>query len=1132
MTSLGSREHWAPHLEVLIDLMMDSRQPMFVAAGPELLMIYNDAYGTMLSDKHPQAFGAPFRRVFADIIGQLEPSLQRVLAGAQEIMVDQHCTLPWRENMPEGWFTATWTPTRDEQGEVAGFVGIITETTDQHLMMVRLRANEDSQSFLLKLTDALRPPGDAAETSAEIQQVEDVAEGTWAPVERTRIETALRNSEARYRSLFETMGQGYIENELIRDANGRAVDYRTKMVNPQFERLTGVPADEAVGRTARELVKELDPAWLETYERVVRTGEPEQFEREEPAFGRWFNVQAYHLAGDRFAILYDDITDRKRAEAALRDNQAALAIELANTSLLRDLAIRSVTEGSEQALYDEILSAAISITQSQAGTVQVYEPETRSLALLVTRNFRSNMTEHFHRVDAASNTACGIALRTGQRTIIDFDDETDLACVMHVEAGYRSAQATPLLSRTGAPIGMLNTHWSEPQHRPTEQQLRYLDLLARQAADMIEQRDAQKALRESEERQAFLLKLTDVLRPMADPIAVQEAAAALLGRYLGASRTFYLEVELEAGVEYVVATRDFHQEDVPSVVGRYPRNSFGDYVGEAMRAGRTLSIADSEAHPGLTEAERGAYRSMVVRSFAVVSLIKDGKNVAGMVLHQVGARAWTPFEIGLLEETAERTWAAVERARAEAALRESEARFQQFADASAGALWIRDAATLKMEYVSPAISIIYGVEPETFLNGVEVWASSIVPEDRETALRHIEQAREGKAVVHEFRIQRANDLAFRWIRNTDFPLYDGRGLVERIGGIAEDVTEVRLAVEHQGVLLHELQHRVRNIMGIIRSIGNRSAGGAASVEDYRTTLEGRMLALARVQAVLTREANAGGSLRDIIKSEVAVQAHHQQQCELIGPDIMLSPKSVEVLTLAFHELSTNALKYGAFSIAEGRLVVRWAPFEKRGNQWLGIDWVEEGVPPGAPSGRRGYGSELIEARIPYELGGTGKIGFESDGAQCRIEFPLTYTESILETDSPMPTTMFGGTTDMTGAPDLTGRTILVVEDDYYLASDTAAALRGAGAKVLGPCPSEDAAMGMLNETAPSHAVLDLNLGGGGPEFRLARVLKQKGIPFIFLTGYDPEVIPLELTGVTRLQKPVPFKAIVEAVSQL
>lgn len=155
-----------------------------------------------------------------------------------------------------------------------------------------------------------------------------------------------------------------------------------------------------------------------------------------------------------------------------------------------------------------------------------------------------------------------------------------------------------------------------------------------------------------------------------------------------------------------------------------------------------------------------------------------------------------------------------------------------------------------------------------------------------------------------------------------------------------------------------------------------------------------------------------------------------------------------------------------------------------------------------------------------------------DGARCHIEFPLREAESILETDAPMPTKMYGGTVDMTGVANLSGKTILVVEDDYYVASDTASALRSAGAMVLGPCGTEEDAVHLLQEETPTAVVLDLNLGGGGPKFEIARQLIGRGIPFLFLTGHDPEVIPDELADVQRLQKPIALRDVVEAVSKL
>jgi DNA-binding response OmpR family regulator len=127
--------------------------------------------------------------------------------------------------------------------------------------------------------------------------------------------------------------------------------------------------------------------------------------------------------------------------------------------------------------------------------------------------------------------------------------------------------------------------------------------------------------------------------------------------------------------------------------------------------------------------------------------------------------------------------------------------------------------------------------------------------------------------------------------------------------------------------------------------------------------------------------------------------------------------------------------------------------------------------------------------------------------------------------------VFGGALDMTGEPDLSGHRILVVEDDYYLATDSARALRGAGAEVIGPCSSDEEARDALAKQRPDAALVDINLGPG-PTFKLAETLKDAGIPFVFVTGYDQNVIPAEFDTVERLEKPMQLRRVVGAVSKL
>ncbi|MBD1847028.1 GAF domain-containing protein [Cyanobacteria bacterium FACHB-63] len=176
--------------------------------------------------------------------------------------------------------------------------------------------------------------------------------------------------------------------------------------------------------------------------------------------------------------------ERARAEALVAD-------DLQNTQRLRELGERLVTEGDIQTLYQEILTTAITLTRADAGTVQIFDPATQDLLLLATQGFERNMIEYFYRVNVRSNTPCGMALKNGDRTFVNFNvperEDPDGSMRLHVEAGYRSAQSTPLMARSGNSIGMISTHWRKP-HQPSERELRFLDLLARQAADLIEQR--------------------------------------------------------------------------------------------------------------------------------------------------------------------------------------------------------------------------------------------------------------------------------------------------------------------------------------------------------------------------------------------------------------------------------------------------------------------------------------------------------------------------------------------------------------------------------------------------------------------------------------------------------------------
>ncbi|MBW9117373.1 PAS domain-containing protein [Rhizobium cauense] len=469
-----------------------------------------------------------------------------------------------------------------------------------------------------------------------------------------------------------------------------------------------------------------------------------------------------------------------------------------------------------------------------------------------------------------------------------------------------------------------------------------------------------------------------------------------------------------------------------------------------------------------------------------------------------------------------------ERARVEAALRESEERLRQFGEASQDILWIRDAETLQWEYLTPAFEAIYGLDREAALRGDNMvgWLELIVPEDRERAAANLQRVREGEWVTFEYRIQRPADGAIRWLRNTDFPIKDDAGRVVHIGGIGHDVTEIKeteqalaaaeqrqrallegipqlvwravdggnwtwaspqwteytgqreedshgfgwlepvhaddrdraktswsealetggfeveYRIRHAGtstyrwfhtratpvrnsqgtivewlgtstdvddirglhkrqeVLVAELQHRTRNLMGVIRSVADNTAQRSIDLGDFKRRFNDRLEALARVQGLLSRlNEHDRVTFDELIKGELGAMDGAVDRVLLEGPEgIRLRSSTVQTLAMALHELATNAVKYGALSQSSGELAVRWALQHSDGSDqpWLHIDWQERGVsmpPADAPPAGTGQGRELIENALPYQLKAKTTFALGTDGVRCTILIPVSTSAS-------------------------------------------------------------------------------------------------------------------------------------------
>ena len=197
------------------------------------------------------------------------------------------------------------------------------------------------------------------------------------------------------------------------------------------------------------------------------------------------------------------------------------------------------------------------------------------------------------------------------------------------------------------------------------------------------------------------------------------------------------------------------------------------------------------------------------------------------------------------------------------------------------------------------------------------------------------------------------------------------------------------AATRENLLAYELQHRVRNMLAVIRSILRRTHEGGASQDEFAEHFDGRLRAVTRYQVEIAGLRSGGIELEDMVRDELLeVNCVDGPNCTITGPPVRLSDKSAELIGLALHELATNAVKFGALYHG-GTLNVEWSLAGPPAEARLHIRWKETGVPLLAAAPRpRGFGQDLIEEALPYQLGATTSFDFRPGGFDCSIEFPL------------------------------------------------------------------------------------------------------------------------------------------------
>jgi two-component sensor histidine kinase len=406
----------------------------------------------------------------------------------------------------------------------------------------------------------------------------------------------------------------------------------------------------------------------------------------------------------------------------------------------------------------------------------------------------------------------------------------------------------------------------------------------------------------------------------------------------------------------------------PGALGQPARECWAEIGADAAPLlERVMTTGKAERQEGfVVTPDRGAPREPACFDFCYGALRDESGAIAGVLVTGI--------------ETTER----VRAKQALAALRESERGFRALANASSQAFFVMNADW----------SELYLLRGDGFLADTDAptknWLEKYIhPGDR---------ARVGAEVAEAVRTQRALESESRvvledgnegWWAARAVPIFNGEGKLARWLGAAGDISARKRVEAHRKLLLNELNHRVKNTLATVQSIAMQTLGGAPESAELVWRFESRLMALAKAHSLLTRRHWRGAALKELLAQELEpFGGETRARFAIAGDDVELEPKAALALAMAFHELATNAVKYGALSGSEGKIRIVSEVRAGDGGRVLRLTWTESDGPEVAQPMHRGFGTRLVRSGLAHELQGEVRLDYQPAGLVCTMRIPL------------------------------------------------------------------------------------------------------------------------------------------------
>ncbi len=346
--------------------------------------------------------------------------------------------------------------------------------------------------------------------------------------------------------------------------------------------------------------------------------------------------------------------------------------------------------------------------------------------------------------------------------------------------------------------------------------------------------------------------------------------------------------------------------------------------------------------------------------------------------------------------------------------------------------------------------------------------------------------------------------------------------------INDAATARKRAAERDALLMLELDHRVKNTIANIQALVLRTSRSAESLTGFVQGLDGRIRSMAKSHSLLSQSRWEGVSIDRLLREELDAYTLEHLKVDLSGVNVMLTPKSALSLSLAVHELATNAAKFGAFSRPTGRVAVHWTRTEDGG---IDLCWTEMGGPPVALPTHAGFGTTLIERALAMETGGRATLQYLKAGVVCQIFLPASSVllgASAENGERPAEPLAI----DLRPAAESKPYRVLVVEDAFLLVTLLQDLFEASGWQMVGPATRLVDALQLAQREEFDAALLDVNLDGT-MSWKVAIALKERGIPFVFGTGYNvTAVLPDNLAGSVVIAKPYQLSELQQVIQRV